>query len=237
MNLLDQRLCAWGGVFSAVFIGTGLLLAGFVPPPAPSLSAEEIAALYRMNAGAIRAGMILALTGIAGYAALVGVISAQMRRMQCASRLPSYLQLAAGSIGILTVMFPLMIFGVTAFRPEREAAMTQLLNDLGWLIIIPAFPTFIAQFGGIACGILQDRSASAVYPRWAAYLNVWVAILFIPGAFSYMFRTGPFAWNGLLAFWLAASAFFAWLITMTWLTLRAIGASPAHAPEPRAASI
>src|SRR5262249_42558200 len=27
MNQLDQRLCAWGGVFCAVFIGAGLLLA------------------------------------------------------------------------------------------------------------------------------------------------------------------------------------------------------------------
>lgn len=234
MNLLDQRVCAWGGVFCAVFIGAGLLLAGFVPPPAPSLSAAEIAALYQTNANSIRAGMILALTGIAGYAALVGVISVQVRRMQCNSRLPSYLQLGSGSIGILTVMFPIMIFGTTAFRPERDPGMTQLLNDVGWLLIIPAFPTFIAQFGGIAVGILQDRSTRPVYPRWVAYLNVWVAILFIPGAFSYMFRTGPFAWNGLLAFWLAASAFFVWLISMTFLTLRAIALEAQETPDANA---
>lgn len=222
MNLLDQKLCAWGGPFCAAFLGAGLLLAGFVPPPSPSLNAEEIAALYRANASAIRAGMVLGLFGIVGYIALVCAISAQMRRMQGSSHLPEVPQLGAGSIGVLTVMLPLMIFAITAFRPERDPQLTQLLNDTGWLIIIPAFPTFIAQFLGIAFGALQDRRAEPVFPRWSAYFNVWIGLLFVPGAFAFFLRSGPFAWNGVLSFWLAAAAFFVWLLTMSALVLRAI---------------
>jgi hypothetical protein len=222
MKFSDQKMCALGGPFCAAMLGVGLLMAGFVPPPSPTLSALEIAAIYQANPNMIRAGMLLGLAGIAGYIALVAAISVQMRRMQGISRLPSYLQLGAGSIGVLTVMFPLMIFGVAAFRPERDAQMTQLLNDLGWLIIIPAFPTFIAQFLGIAFGILQDQNAKPVFPRWAAFFNVWVGVLFVPGGFAYFFRSGPFAWNGLLAFWVAAGAFFAWLLVMAWLLLKAI---------------
>jgi hypothetical protein len=166
--------------------------------------------------------MVLGLFGMAGYAALVGAISAQMVRMETESRLPFLLQLGAGSIGVLTVMFPTMVFAITAFRPERDPDLTQLLNDIGWLLIIPAFPTFIAQFGAIAAGAFMDRRATPVYPRWAAYLNLWIALLFVPGGFAYFFRTGPFAWDGLLAFWVAAGAFFVWLMAMTPLTLSAI---------------
>ncbi len=54
MSRIGQKICAWGGVFCAVLFGAGLLLAGFVPPPAPGLSADEVAALYRDNAGSIR---------------------------------------------------------------------------------------------------------------------------------------------------------------------------------------
>ena len=222
MNFLDQKMCAWGGPFCAGFLGVGLLMAGFVPPPSPNLGAVEIATIYQTNTNMIRAGMLLGLLGIAGYIALVGAISAQMRRMQGISRLPPDLQLGAGAIGVLTVMFPVMIFAVAAFRPERDPQMTQMLNDLGWLIIIPAFPTFLAQFLGIAFGTLQDKSPTPVFPRWAAYFNVWVGVLFIPGGFAYFFRSGPFAWNGLLAFWVAAGAFFVWLLVMTWLVLKAI---------------
>lgn len=224
MKSPDQYICAWGGVFCASTLGIGLLLAGFVPPPSPQLDAPAIAAIYQANAGMIRFGMILGLTGMTGWAAFVGVIAVQMRRMQGSSRLPAYLQLGSGSIGVLTVMFPVMIFAITAFRPERDPALTQLLNDIGWLIIIPAFPTFVAQFLAIAAGVFQDTSPRPVFPRWAAYFNVWIAILFTPGAFAYAFRSGPFAWDGLLAFWIAAGAFFAWLVVMTPLLLQAISA-------------
>ena len=222
MNVLDQKICAWGGPFCAVCLGAGLLMAGFVPPPSPTLTADQIAALYQADSVLIRTGMLLALTGIAGYIALVAAISVQMRRMRGISRLPTYLQLGAGSIGVLTVMFPLMVFAAAAFRPERSPQLTQMLNDLGWLLITPAFPTFIAQFLAIAFGTLQDTSSKPVLPRWAAYFNVWIAVLFVPGGFAYFFRTGPFAWNGLLAFWIAAGAFFVWILVMTRLTLLSI---------------
>jgi hypothetical protein len=222
MRSSDQIICAWGGPFCAASFGAGLLLAGFVPPPSPTLTAVQIAHIYTNHATGIRAGMILGLVGMVGFIALVAAISAQMRRMQSRSSLPVYLQLGAGSIGVLTVMFPIMVFAITAFRPERDPQLTQLLNDVGWLIVIPAFPTFIAQFGAIAFGILQDQSPAPVFPRWAAFFNAWVALLFVPGGFAYFFRTGPFAWDGLLAFWVAAGAFFFWLIVMTWLTLKAI---------------
>jgi hypothetical protein len=223
MTTLGEKICALGGPFCALFLGAGLLLAGFVPPPSPRLAAPEIAVLYRDHALLIRVGMILALVGFAGYTALVGAISAQMRRLEGVGPLPAYLQLGAGSIGVLTVMFPVMIFAITAFRPERDPQLTQLLNDVGWLLIIPAFPTFSAQFGGIALGVLRDRAARPVFPRWCAYFNLWVALLFMPGGLAYLFRSGPFAWNGLFSFWLAAAAFFAWLLVMPYLLLRAPG--------------
>lgn len=222
MRTLDQKICAWGGPFCAATLGAGLLMSGFVPPPAPTLSADEIAAVYANNAMMIRLGMILGLAGIAGFIALVCVITTQMRHMDTPSRLPADLQLGAGAIGVLTLMFPNMVLAIAAFRPERDPALTQLLNDIAWLLVIPAFPTFLAQFGAIAIGALTDKRADPIYPRWAGYLNIWLALLLIPGAFAYIFRTGPFAWNGLLSFWIAASAFFVWLILMTPLTLSAI---------------
>jgi hypothetical protein len=223
MNTMDQKICAWGGPFCAAMLGAGLLLAGFVPPPSPMLSAEGVAAIYAEHAVAIRAGMVLGLFGVAGYAALVCAITAQMRRMKTPSSLAADMQLGAGSIGVLTVMFPIMLMAITAFRPERDPALTQLLNDTAWLVIIPAFPTFIAQFGAIAIGAFTDARPDPLFPRWTGYANLWLALLFVPGGLSYFFRTGPFAWDGLLAFWVAASAFFLWLLMMTVVLLRAIG--------------
>jgi heme/copper-type cytochrome/quinol oxidase subunit 3 len=62
MNVLDQKICAWGGPFCAVCLGAGLVLAGFVPPPSPTLTADQIAALYQADSIMIRTGMLLGLT-------------------------------------------------------------------------------------------------------------------------------------------------------------------------------
>ena len=226
MSDQQVKLCAWGGPFFMVLFGAGLLMAGFIPPPAPTLGPAQIAAFYQIHANLIRTGMILGLLGIAGFATVIGAISVTLRRIDGAGRLGAYLQLGAGFIGVLTVMLPIMIFTIAAFRPERDPALNQLLNDTGWLIIIPAFPTFLAQFLGIALAVLRDTAERPVYPRWTAYFNIWVGVLFVPGGVAYYFRTGPFAWNGVFAFWVAASAFFIWLLVMTRLTLAAAGPAP-----------
>jgi hypothetical protein len=236
MSLTDQKLCAWGGWFFVACFGPGLFLAGFVPPPSPTLDAGQVAAFYTEHADGIRAGMILGLLGLTGWVTLVGAISARMREMRTSSGLAHSLQLGAGMIGVLTVMLPIMIFATTAFRPERDPAVTQALNDLGWLIIIPAFPTFLGQFLGLALGTLQDRSPRPVYPRWVAYFNIWVGLAFVPGGVAYFFRTGPFAWSGLFAFWVAAGAFFVWLLVMPWVTVKSINESRAAHPEPEPAA-
>lgn len=222
MTFVDQKISAWAGLASTALLGVALLIAGFVPPPGPGLTAEEVAGLYQDHASSIRIGMIVALFAIAGYTALIGAISVQLHRIPGTSLLPSFLQLSAGSIGILTLLFPFMLFAVAAFRPQRDPQLLQLLNDIGWLVAVPAFPTFIVQWGAITSGVLQDRGPARVYPRWIAFFNVWVAVLTLTAPLAYFFHSGPFAWNGLFPFWLAGCVFFMWMAVMSWFTLSAI---------------
>ena len=225
MTTADQRFGAWSGMIAAGLIGIALLLPGFVPPPSPALSTEEVVAIYQSKTGAIRLGMFIGMFGIAFYPLFVGAISTQMRRMQGISRFPVYVQLGAGSISILMLLIPLMLILVAAFRPDRDPLTTVALNDMAWLFFITPFSTFLAQNIAIAIGILSDKSPRPVFPRWLAYLNIWTGLLFVPGGLAFFFKTGPFAWNGLLAFWLPAVVFFAWLIIMAVMLLKAIGES------------
>jgi hypothetical protein len=41
-------------------------------------------------------------------------------------------------------------------------------------------------------------------------------VLFVPGLFVGFFVRGPFAWNGILSFWVAAAAYGTWLLAMAW---------------------
>jgi hypothetical protein len=82
--------------------------------------------------------------------------------------------------------------------------------------------TVTVQAVVIAVAIFSDHSPDPVFPRWVAYLNIWVAVGFLPGALLTYFKTGIVAWDGLLAFWLAAVLFFSWILVLFWATLRAV---------------
>ncbi len=62
--------------------------------------------------------------------------------------------------------------------------------------------------------IMSVQHEQPIFPRWVGYFNIWVAVLFIPGGLLTFFKTGPVAWNGLLAFWMPVVVFFAWYIVM-----------------------
>lgn len=217
-----ERWCVWSGVAAITTFTLGFVFAGFIPPPSPSRSVEEVVAYYQQHATGIRAGMVLMMISGMFVPPLVAVISQQMRRIPGAHPLLVYAQLSAGTLGAVFFITGALVFIVAAFRPERPADITYMLNDFAWIVtVLPWAPAFI-QNVIIGIAILGDTRADPLFPRWLAYFNFWVAIGFIPGGLLAFFKTGPFAWNGAFVFWLAGSVFIAWFIVMTTMLFRAI---------------
>ena len=69
---------------------------------------------------------------------------------------------------------------------------------------------------------MADCGKQPVFPRWVGYFNFWVGLLFVPGGMITFFKSGPFAWNGIIAFWIPASVFGTWFLVMTPMLLKAI---------------
>lgn len=61
-----------------------------------------------------------------------------------------------------------------------------------------------------------------MFPRWLGYLNFWCAFLFMPGGLVVFFKDGPFAWNGIIAWWLLLVAFGVWVVSMVVMVLKAL---------------
>lgn len=223
LNTRAQVLCAWAGILCPVIMFIGLWpAAGFFPPPLPGTSAADIAAIYQNNASGIRIGTICFLIAGALYGAFTASVSAQMRRMEPRETpVLSYAQLAAGSASILLFLVPALVWSVAAYRPERSPEITQALNDLGWFFFVMPFVLGFLQNLCIGFATLSDQRAQPVFPRWVGYFNLWAAALFIPGCLITFFKTGPFAWNGLLAFWIPAGVFGPWFWITAWAVIRA----------------
>ena len=229
MNTRTQLLCTWSGpVFVVLFTIGFWFLAHYLPPPSPNAGAEEIAALYREHTGPIRLGMFLMVACSALVAPFVAVISVQMQRLERGAGVLSYTQLAAGAVGILFLILPALLWTIAAFRPERDPNLILLLNDMGWIFFLMPFGTFSLQNLAIGLAVLGTDGAPHLFPRWAGYFNLWVAVLFVPGGLLTFFKTGPFAWDGLFVFWVPLVVFLLWYGAMFVLLRQAI-AKPAGA--------
>lgn len=224
MNATSQRTCAWAGPTCALTWLLGFwVFAGFVPPPSPQADALEIARRFQEDADSIRFGMILLMIGGALYAPWSAVISVQLKRIEGRYSPMAYTQLALGAVFVLVFIVPVMIWQTAAFRPDGDPEIIQRLNDLAWITFLAPVATIFVQGLAITMAILQDRSAPPVFPRWVGYFNLWCMIVFLPGGVIPYFKSGPFAWNGLFAWWIPLAVFTAWMLTLSWLLLRAIG--------------
>jgi hypothetical protein len=116
---------------------------------------------------------------------------------------------------------------VAAYRPLEDPALTQRFNDLGWFMFLISVPILTVQGIAISLAIFKDTE-QALFPRWFAYFNLWAQLIYLPGTVIPLFKSGPLAWNGILAFWIPAAVYTVWMCLLTWLLLRA-----ASAPDPQ----
>lgn len=226
MSKFDQTLGVWSGAALAVLFGAGLVIAGLIPPVPANLTPDQVIDFYQLNASRIRIGVIIGLFGAVFMFPFAAIISVQLWRIQGVSKVPAFIQLAAGAANSMIVSLPLMLFAIATFRPERNPDTTLLLHDATWLLFIVYFPIQFGQNMGIALGVFADKSAKPVFPRWVGYLNVWFCFLLPPVVLAFYFREGPFAWNGLISFWVAAMAFFIWISCMVYALNKAVKESP-----------
>jgi len=223
VNTRDQRICL-GLVpfFGALFLIGFTIFPGFFPPLSPTMTAEQVAAFYRDHVGQIRASLILLnLIGI-GFIPFFMVIVVQMMRMRNPSRAFAYSYLsAAASGGTLFALADLAWLNAAA-RPDRDPQLTMLLNDLAWFSFTTPVGFIIAQNLCLALAIYMDRLREPVFPRWVGHFNVASAVLMVPGAFALLYKTGPFAWDGVLSFWLRIATYTLYVTVMFFVVRRAI---------------
>ena len=224
MNLIEQRICAWSVVVFLVLLGIGwVVMARFLPPHLPGASAMEIAAIYQQNTVWIRAGLALAMLGSAFIVPFIVLISAQMRRIQGAGSLLANTQMICGSVGVMMIFtVPFMAWETIAFRPDRPVEIILAISDFAWLMFAMTLSPALVQFLSLGIAILLDRSPEPVFPRWAGFLNIWISVLALPAGAIALFHSGPFAWNGVLAFWLPVVLFVIWILVMFFLLLKMI---------------
>ncbi len=237
MNTRSQAACAWAGLVGVTLILVSLILAGYIPAPRASATPDEIAAFYRDNTFMIRLGLLVGLVGTGGWAALVSVVWVQLNRIEGPRPVMAALQAVAGVASYVMLTLFIVLLAAAAFRPERSAESTQLLHDIGWFMAFLAAIPFVLQALATGLAILGERGPQRVFPRWLGYTGLWVALLLLPGDVLLFFHTGPFAYDGLISYWIPLFGFGGWMAVLSWGALQAARAACSEAATGPASTV
>lgn len=223
MNTRYQIWGVWSGViFFVLFFLACWPLAQFIPPPSPTLSGEELVAKYQDNITLVRMAMPVGLIAAVFAIPWTAVIALQIVRIEGKVPVLGLTSLGAGIANAVAFYLVFVIWAPAFYRMDRSPELIMLINDMAWLEFVMVFPPFALQIVCIALAGFMDKSPKPIFPRWFCFLNLWVALMVVPGGLAIFFKTGPFAWNGLLAFWLPVTVFTIYFSAIIPLLLKGI---------------
>ena len=201
--------------FMGLFFIGWVLVARFMPPLDPALSAETVASLFREHSVSIRLGMLVCMLSVLFLIPFCALIAAIVAGIEgAATRVWTYTVIIASGGNIVGFTFPLMFWNVAAFRFDRSPELIVLLNDLAWLPFTGMAVPFIALLPCVAIAGFLDQSERPVFPRWFSYYTLLAMAGLLPAVLVTFFQSGWFAWNGLFGGWLPFADFFMWFVML-----------------------
>jgi hypothetical protein len=221
MDPFKQRLCIWAGPLSVVCAMAGLSFTGFSLPMSSELTPAQVVAFYREHLAGIRIAGAFFMFCSALMMIFAAAISAQLQRIEGRVTPWVFVQLIGGVMGNIPFALTGIIWTTTAFRPDRSPEIMQAMNDLAAFVLELPAPTAILQFLAIIFIVLGDKSEEPIFPKWVAYLNIIVSIMFLPGvAAGILVNSKAMDWNGFVSYSMPGIASSSWVILMFFALLR-----------------
>lgn len=223
-NKTWEYVGAWSGLAYLMLFGLGwLILAQFFPPISPAASPEQVAHIFvERRIPLMLACVAMMLSTILLFPCLALMILIAQKIEQRVGMLTVMMALTSVTYLVMNFYVPLF-WSAAAFRADRAPEIIQLMSDLGYLQFMGGIPMFFMIWVFCAYGalVLCPRE-NPIIPRWFGYLSLWTAILYIPELLIYFFKVGPFAWDGIIGFWIPAILFIVFFLATPFVLVPAV---------------
>ncbi len=218
---LDLWICWW--IFPVFYTLFGLIfvpLTRVMPPPRPSLTTSQIVAFFHAHSLTIQIGFVLLMIVIGGGSIANGLVAFQMKRMSV-SPVFAYAYIATLAVGAIPgCLFAAFSFLTATFRPDRDPHLVALLYDVGLLTFVGSLGCFATNYLVLAVAIFLDKNK--IFPTWFAYVSIWQIVTELLAAPVFIFKQGPFAWNGAISFYEGTALFGVYAACLIMLLRKAI---------------
>jgi hypothetical protein len=218
---IDQRIAWWTipifyNVFGLIFV----VLTRVMPPPRPDVGPDQIVAFFHDHSLTIRIGFGILMLVIGFTAVANGLIALLIKRMSVAPVF-AYAYIASLVVGAIPgCVLPAFAFVAATFRPDRDPEIMVMLYDWCLLSFVGSLGCFATQNMVLALAIFLD--CNGVFPKWLAYMSIWMIVTELLAAPVFIFKSGPLAWNGSISFWMGTAVFVLWEVCIIWLMRTAI---------------
>jgi hypothetical protein len=224
MSERAQRIMIWWSLaFTVIYGVVWWRLFHMMPPPTATWSPAQIANFYVQHGSEIRLGATICGWTSGFMVPLAVVVAIQLSRHEKGRPGWSTLAAAGGVMMSVPLVLPPIFWGVAAYTPTRAPDVTAIMHELAMLTLVTTDQYYIFMWVAIAviC-LIPNTVVHTPFPRWFGYFTAWTALMFEAGAIAFLTRTGPFAWNGLLASWSPVILFGAWIVVMVVLLFKAL---------------
>jgi hypothetical protein len=220
---LDQWICFWCvpifyNIFGVVFVP----LSWMMPPRPPSNPTPAIVEFMQSRNLLIACTILTLSMGLTAVGNAVYLT--QIKRMSVS---PVFrFTFLAGSTGgaIVGCLFPMFCFGLGSFRSGYKPEILAMLYDFGYLAYMGSLGCFCVNWSAMGLAILLDKNN--ILPKWLGYYTIWQYMTELFAAPMWIAKTGPFAWNGLLAFWFDMVIYVPWQFIIYFYIYKAIRQQP-----------
>ena len=222
MTAKANKFGAWAGILYVIIVFAAWLpIAGYWPLHEPSSTAAEIVPFYQGSLFGLRFGMILIMWCAALFLFFASTVADYVASVEGRRGPLTNTTLLAGYGNAMLTFYPPMWWLTAAFRPEtRPDELLYLLNDIGWLQFIGGLSMVMPMYLIVGICILNDKSEDPIFPRWFAFFSFWTFVLLLPDQVLFFLHDGPFAWDGLFAFWIPVTLFGIWFPMLSYFMLR-----------------
>jgi len=191
------------------------------PPNADKTQAEVVEFLVSYGPG-IRFGFGFMMVSLAFLVWANGLIAWLIMRMSVPyAKAWGYAYMVAmcggGFTGAYMSGFTLSL---AAMRPDRDPELSQLLYDITYLSFDGTMGFFL--FGSLIWTVVILTDKSRIFPKWFGYTCIWNFTTEFLVSTAMIVQDGPFAWDGVIAFYIDTVVYIFWQIIYAVVLFQAI---------------
>ena len=221
-NIASQKFglwCTW--IFAALTVIGWLGIANFYAPVPADVGMEATKAWFTVEH---RWPIIIGCSIF--YVACGFLVPASIQFGLMLARIEGRAPLWSITTAVSGIFISLIIFLnacawiVAAYRPETSADVIQSWYDWAWFAFLLGWIYLALEMFATGAVEMMDKRAQPMIPRWFTWLTFAGAASLLTAAGPAFFQSGPFAYHGLLGFYVPMAVWGTYLLGTTWFMLK-----------------